>query len=191
VIRYQGVRGWLTKTSPSQTAPVDNFPKPPRVPRKRTLQQPAPLTRRKQQKGQEPLGFAGALLLRLSPPPSWGLVKTVLIWAAPTVTITLSALWLLVALENAERYENARARSFPGSPEGHRRGPVESKTTPEKRVAFDRNGSKLDELIIEKRMAKVTPLCGLGDSAFPLPQTFPSRFAPTKRSTAPSGHFSL
>ncbi len=86
-----------------------------------------------------------------------GAAKTVLIWLAPTLAITLSALWIWCRRKIQEYYEHRQAEAaFRAARNAIDVALSNDSLTPEQRKAFEIEKVKLDQMIVERRMTGAT-----------------------------------
>ena len=86
-----------------------------------------------------------------------GIYKSVLIWLAPTATVTFTALWIWGRKKVVSHYESKEAdREFASAREAIERALANPNLTPVQKADFEAKRVELDLMIVERSMAKAT-----------------------------------
>jgi hypothetical protein len=134
--------------------------KPARPPRRKPTPQPADrgITDPEMTKGAGAAGIGGGTLIAIlaSALPD-GTLKSVLIWLAPTATITVSALWIWARKQIVSYFDDKEAeRVFAAARKAISQALSNSDLTPQQRADFQAKQVELDQMIVDRRMSKAT-----------------------------------
>jgi hypothetical protein len=130
--------------------------RPPKPPRKRSSNSPKVFTDTETTKGAGAAGVGGGTLIAIiaTALPD-GLGKTVLIWLAPTATLTFTAIWIWCRKKIVEHMDDHDAESsFRAARTAIEQALNNPNLTPPQRAEFETKRVQLDQMIVERRLSK-------------------------------------